>query len=87
MNIGLLQGQASESGLERNLSMNFIDYVLSSSWTCSQDSPVYEGVSPRTWWGLGFVLEKTLMLGRLMAGGEGDDRGRDGWMASPTQWT
>ena len=31
-------------------------------------------------------LEKTLMLGRLKAGGEGDDRGRDGWMASPTQW-
>ena len=29
-------------------------------------------------------LEKTLMLGRLRAGGEGDDRGRDGWMASPT---
>ena len=24
---------------------------------------------------------------RLMAGGEGDDRGWDGWMASPTQWT
>ena len=24
---------------------------------------------------------------RLKAGGEGDDRGRDGWMASPTQWT
>ena len=23
----------------------------------------------------------------LGAGGEGDDRGRDGWMASPTQWT
>ena len=30
-------------------------------------------------------LEKTLMLGK--AGGEGDDRGQDGWMASPTQWT
>ena len=31
-------------------------------------------------------LEKTLMLaGR--AGGEGDDRGSDGWMASRTQWT
>ena len=27
-------------------------------------------------------LEKTLMLGRLKAGGEGDDRGWDGWMAS-----
>ena len=24
---------------------------------------------------------------RLKAGGEGDDRGQDGWMASPTQWT
>ena len=24
---------------------------------------------------------------RLNAGGEGDDRGWDGWMASPTRWT
>ena len=32
-------------------------------------------------------LEKTLMLGGIGAGGEGDDRGWDGWMASPTQWT
>ena len=32
-------------------------------------------------------LEKTLVLGRMKAGGEGDDRGWDGWMASPTQWT
>ena len=32
-------------------------------------------------------LEKTLMLKRLKAGGEGDDRGWDGWMSSPTQWT
>ena len=24
---------------------------------------------------------------RLKAGGEGDDRGWDGWMVSPTQWT
>ena len=24
---------------------------------------------------------------RLKAGGEGDDRGWDGWMASPTRWT
>ena len=27
------------------------------------------------------------ILTRLKAGGEGDDRGWDGWMASPTQWT
>ena len=32
-------------------------------------------------------FEQTLMLGRLGAGGEWDDRGWDGWMASPTQWT
>ena len=32
-------------------------------------------------------FEKTLMLERLKAGGEGDDRGWDGWMASPTRCT
>ena len=32
-------------------------------------------------------FEKTLMWERLRAGGEGDDRGWDGWMVSPTQWT
>ena len=32
-------------------------------------------------------FEKTLILEVLRAGGEGDDRGRDGWMASPTRWT
>ena len=32
-------------------------------------------------------LEKTLMLGGLGAGGEGDDRGWEGWMASRTRWT
>ena len=31
--------------------------------------------------------ELTQMLGGIGAGGEGDDRGWDGWMASPTQWT
>ena len=31
------------------------------------------------------LLEKTLMLGGIGAGGEGDNRGWDGWMASPTR--
>ena len=31
--------------------------------------------------------EKTLMLGKTEAGGKGDDRGGDGWMASSTGWT
>ena len=30
-------------------------------------------------------LEKPLMLGKIE--GEGDDRRRDCWMASPVQWT
>ena len=32
-------------------------------------------------------FEKILMLGKMKVGGEGDHRGWDGWMASPTQWT
>ena len=32
-------------------------------------------------------FEKTLMLGKIEAGGEGDNRGLDGWMASSAQWT
>ena len=32
-------------------------------------------------------FEKTSMLERLKAGGQGDDKGWDGWMASLTQWT
>ena len=32
-------------------------------------------------------FEKTLMWERLRAGGEGDDRGWDGWMASLTRWS
>ena len=32
-------------------------------------------------------LEKTQCWARLKAGGEGDDKGWDGWMTSPTQWT
>ena len=32
-------------------------------------------------------LEKTWCWERLKAGGEGEDSGWDGWMASPTRWT
>ena len=32
-------------------------------------------------------LEKTLMLGKTEVKGEGGDRGWEGWMASPSQWT
>ena len=32
-------------------------------------------------------LKRPWCWGRLRSGGEGDDRGWDGWMASPTRWT
>ena len=32
-------------------------------------------------------LENIMMLGKIEGGRRGDDRGWDGWMASPTQWT
>ena len=32
-------------------------------------------------------LEKTPMLGKIAGRRRGNDRGRDGWMALPTQWT
>ena len=32
-------------------------------------------------------FEKTLMLGKIESRRRGDNRGWDGWMASPTQWT
>ena len=33
------------------------------------------------------IRDPELELVRLRVGGEGGDRGRDGWMASPTRWT
>ena len=35
----------------------------------------------------GFLTQRSWCWKRLRAGGEGDDRGWDGWMASLTQWT
>ena len=32
-------------------------------------------------------VDKSLTLGKLKVGGKRDNRGWDGWMASPTQWT
>ena len=34
-----------------------------------------------------WLVEKPLMLGTIEGGGEGEDRGWDGWMASLTRWT
>ena len=40
-----------------------------------------------SWWEELTHFKRPWCWERLKAGGEGDDRGWDGWMASPTQWT
>ena len=40
-----------------------------------------------TWWEELTHLKNPSCWEGLKAGGEGDDRGWDGWMTSPTQWT
>ena len=40
-----------------------------------------------TWWKELTHLKSPWLWERLRAGGEGDDRGWDGWMTSLTQWT
>ena len=40
-----------------------------------------------TWWEELSHLKRPWCWERLRAGGEGDDRGQDGWMVQPTWWT
>ena len=47
------------------------------SWTSNTLAP---------WWEELTHLKRLWCWERLRAGGEGDDRGWDGWIASPTQW-
>ena len=47
------------------------------------ETPIFWPPDAKNW----VIEKKTLMRERLMAGGERDDRGWDGWMASSTQWT
>ena len=56
--------------------------VLGKDWFWSWNSNTLA-----TWYEELTHLKSPWCWERLKAGGEGDDRGRDGWMASPTQWT
>ena len=40
-----------------------------------------------TWWEALTLMKRPWCWQRMKAGGEGDDRGWDGWMALPIQWT
>ena len=56
--------------------------VLWKDWCWSWNSNILA-----TWCEELTHLKRPWCWERLKAGGEGDDRGWDGWMASPTQWT
>ena len=51
-------------------------------WCCSWNSNTLV-----SWWKEPTHLKSPWCWERLKVGGEGDSRGWDGWMASPTQWT
>ena len=77
--------------------------LLRVPWTARSNQPILNEINPEyllqglmlklklQYYGhmMGRVksLKKTLMLEKLKAGTEGDDRGWDGWKASRTQWT
>ena len=57
------------------------EYSL-EDWCCSWNS------NSLVTWGKDLThWKRPQCWARLKAGGEGDDRGWDGWMASPTRWT
>ena len=68
--------QASQSKRKSNLNIHWKD------WCCSWNS------NTLTTWCKEWTYWKRPCCGeRLKAGGGGGDRGWDGWMASPIQWT
>ena len=75
----------SEKTLETLLDSKEIQPVLNIHW---KDWCWSWNSNPlATWCEELTLLKKPWCWERLRAGGEGDDRGFDGWMASSTQWT
>ena len=68
--------QTSQSNRKSTLNIHWKDWCW--SWN-------YNTLA--TWWEELTHLKRPWCWERLKAGGEGDDRGWDGWMASLTRWT
>ena len=80
-----------------------LEKILESSWDCKEiklvnpkrnqpwifirrtdaEAPIHWPPDANNW----LIRKRPWCWERLKAGGKGDDRGWDGWMASPTQWT
>ena len=71
---GLHGGQTSQSRRQSTLNIHRKDRYWSSSTLATRYEELTHWKRPWCW-------------ETLRAGGEGDDRGWDGWVSSPTQWT
>ena len=76
---GLHGGQTSQSWRKSVLNMHWRDWCW--SWNSNWSLQLVTWCEEPTHWKRPWCWEK------LRAGGEGDDRGWDGWMASLIQWT
>ena len=57
-------------------------WVLIGRTDDEAETPILWPPDAKSW-----LIEKTLMLGKIEGRRRRDDRGWNGWMASPTQWT
>ena len=57
-------------------------WVFTGRTDVEAETPILWLPAAKSW-----LIWKILMLGKVEAGREGDDRGWDGWMASPAWWT
>ena len=74
--LGLQGDQTGQSWRKSNLNIHWKDWCW--SWSSNTLAMWYEEL---THWKRPWCWE------RLKVGGEGDNKGWNGWMASPTQWT
>ena len=71
----------SDQSILKEISPEYsLEYSLDWCWSWNSNTLA-------TWCNELTHLKRPWCWERLRAGGEGDDRGWDGWMASPTQWT
>ena len=58
-------------------------WIFTGKTDVEAEAPMLWPLDGKSW----LTVKRPWCWERLRAGGEGDDRGWDGWMVSPTQWT
>ena len=82
LNCGVGEDSWVSLGLQRDPTRKSVLGVHWKDWCWTWNSNTLA-----TWWEELTHLKRPWCWERLKAGGEGDDRGWDGWIASPIQWT